>query len=86
MLITAASRPLGAGGDVIVEAGRYAEELGYDTLWTGEAWGRDAVTVLTQVASHLRCGRSGLGSRISSAYLRAESEVVSRVGIEPTTY
>ena len=34
----------------------------------------------------LRCGCSGLGSRISSAYLRAESELVSRVGIEPTTY
>ncbi len=34
----------------------------------------------------LRCGRSGLGSRISSVCLRAESELVSRVGIEPTTY
>ena len=34
----------------------------------------------------LRRGRSGLGSRISSVCLRAESELVSRVGIEPTTY
>ena len=34
----------------------------------------------------LRCGRSGLGSRISSVCLHAESELVSRVGIEPTTY
>ena len=75
MLITAASRPLGAGGDVIVEAGRYAEELGYDTLWTGEAWARDAVTVLTQVACHT-CGavvRGWAHASVQSASMRSRN-------------
>ncbi|MFQ5880404.1 MAG: LLM class flavin-dependent oxidoreductase, partial [Dehalococcoidia bacterium] len=38
-----------------------AEELGYDSVWVGEAWGRDAVTALTEVAVHTHTIRLGFG-------------------------
>ena len=45
---------LGLGDDVrrsrVIEFAQRAEELGYDSLWVGEAWGRDLFTVLTHIA------------------------------------
>jgi len=35
-----------------IELAQRAEALGYDTLWVGEAWGRDAFTSLTNLACH----------------------------------
>ncbi|HEX9122876.1 MAG TPA: LLM class F420-dependent oxidoreductase [Actinomycetota bacterium] len=35
-----------------VELVREAERLGFDSVWTSEAWGSDAVTTLTWVAAH----------------------------------
>ena len=46
--------------EVIAVASR-ADELGYDTLWAGEAWGRDAFTVLTMIACHTSKIRVGTG-------------------------
>jgi coenzyme F420-dependent oxidoreductase len=36
--------------DALVEHARLAEDLGYDTAWLPETWGRDAVTTLTSIA------------------------------------
>jgi len=36
--------------DALVEQARLGEELGYDTAWLPETWGRDAVTTLTSIA------------------------------------
>lgn len=45
----------------LVDQARLIESLGYDSFWTGEAYGGDAVTALTWVAAHterLRIGSS----------------------------
>jgi len=49
----------GARLRVPVETIRLAEELGYDSLWTGEAYGSDALTPLAYVAALTRRIRLG---------------------------
>lgn len=41
---------------------REAERLGYDSVWTAEAWGSDAVTTLTWLGAHTE--RIGLGTAV----------------------
>ena len=41
---------LGMGGSNI-EAIQHAETLGYDSVWTAEAWGSDAITQATWILS-----------------------------------
>ena len=36
----------------LVSLAQQAERLGYEAIFTGEAWGRDAFTVLTMIACH----------------------------------
>ncbi len=43
--------PPGTNPLELVELAREAERLGYDSAWAAEAWGTDAVTVLTWVAA-----------------------------------
>ncbi|MFG3256231.1 LLM class F420-dependent oxidoreductase [Streptomyces sp. NPDC048172] len=45
-----------------VELVREAEDLGYHSVWTSEAWGSDAFTTLTWIAAHT--SRIGLGTAI----------------------
>ena len=45
-----------------VELVREAEDLGYDSVWTSEAWGSDAFTTLTWIAAHT--SRIRLGTAI----------------------
>ena len=40
---------------------REAERLGYDSVWTAEAWGSDAFTPLTWIAAHTSRIRLGTG-------------------------
>jgi F420-dependent oxidoreductase-like protein len=42
----------GAGGGDGVEIVKHAESLGYDSVWTAEAYGSDAVVPLTWVGAH----------------------------------
>lgn len=43
--------PPGASPHELVELGCQAEALGYDSVWVAEAWGSDAVTLLTWLAA-----------------------------------
>ena len=44
-----------------LELARLAEELGYDSVWTGEAWGSDAFTPLAWIGAHTRRIKLGTG-------------------------
>ena len=45
----------------LMSVAQQAERLGYDTLFTGESWGRDAFTVLTFLACHTQRLRLATG-------------------------
>ncbi|WP_370412413.1 LLM class F420-dependent oxidoreductase [Streptomyces fradiae] len=47
---------------------REAEELGYDSVWTAEAWGSDAFTALTWIAAHT--SRIRLGTAVAQMAAR----------------
>ncbi len=46
-----------------LELARTAEEFGYDSVWTAEAWGSDAFTPLTWIAAHTSRIRLGTARR-----------------------
>ena len=56
-------------GPHIIEVARRAEALGYDALWVGETWGRDAFSVLTRLAHHT--SRVKLGTSVISIFSRS---------------
>ena len=62
-----------AGGGMtppeIVECVRLAEELGYESAWVAEGHGGDQFSILTACA--LATSRIGLGTSISSVYVRS---------------
>lgn len=47
------------GADEQLHAARTAEALGYDSLWTAEAYGSDAATVLAWIAGHTKTIKLG---------------------------
>jgi F420-dependent oxidoreductase-like protein len=51
----------GATDDDLITVAKLADRLGYDTFFTGESWGRDALTILTAVACHTTNLRVGTG-------------------------
>ncbi|MER7112621.1 LLM class F420-dependent oxidoreductase [Streptomyces sp. NPDC000229] len=51
-----------------LELARKAERLGYDSVWTAEAWGSDAFTPLTWIAAHT--SRIRLGTAIAQMAAR----------------
>ncbi|MEV6108320.1 LLM class F420-dependent oxidoreductase [Streptomyces sp. NPDC051940] len=51
-----------------LDLARQAEDLGYDSVWTSEAWGSDAFTTLTWIAAHTR--RIRLGTAIAQMAAR----------------
>ena len=63
-------------GEIIALAKR-ADDLGYDTVWTGEAWGRDVFTVLTMIACHTRRLRVGTG--IATVFSRTPALIAQSI-------
>ncbi|WP_336364445.1 LLM class flavin-dependent oxidoreductase [Halalkalicoccus salilacus] len=72
------------------------EELGYDSIWTGELWGTDAFVQLTTIAAHT--DEVALGTAIANVFSRSPAalagaaasldEVASgpvRLGVGPST-
>lgn len=57
--------------DDIVGMAELAEEQGYDRSWIGESWGRDAVSLVTLMAS--ATDRIGVGTSILPVYTRTPS-------------
>lgn len=51
----------GRGVDVPVELIRRCEAMGYDSVWTAEAYGSDAITPLAFIAAHTQRIRLGTG-------------------------
>ncbi|MFI9117568.1 LLM class F420-dependent oxidoreductase [Streptomyces venezuelae] len=52
-----------------LDLAREAERLGYDSVWTAEAWGSDAFTALTWIAAHT--SRIRLGTAVAQMAARA---------------
>jgi F420-dependent oxidoreductase-like protein len=52
---------MGAQISIDIELIREAEELGYDSVWTAEAWGADAITPLAWIAAQTSRIRLGTG-------------------------
>jgi len=55
--------------DALVEQACLGEDLGYDTAWLPETWGRDAVTTLTSIAH--ATDTIDIGTSIMSVYSRS---------------
>lgn len=66
-----AATGIGYNGDTaeLIAFARRAEELGYESLWSGENWGRDNVTMLSYVAAHTE--RIGVGTSIMNVFSRS---------------
>lgn len=52
-----------------IEFAKMAEDLGYDSIWVAEAWGRDAFTLLSEIAVHTK--RIKLGTCIVNIFSRS---------------
>ncbi|MFJ2782974.1 MULTISPECIES: LLM class F420-dependent oxidoreductase [unclassified Streptomyces] len=52
-----------------LDLAREAEQLGYDSVWTAEAWGSDAFTALTWIAAHT--SRIRLGTAVAQMAARS---------------
>lgn len=61
----------------VIEFARRAEELGYDSLWAGESWGRDLFTVLTQIACHT--SRIQLATGIVNVFSRTPALIAQSI-------
>jgi alkanesulfonate monooxygenase SsuD/methylene tetrahydromethanopterin reductase-like flavin-dependent oxidoreductase (luciferase family) len=70
---------IGSAGDraEVVETGRLVESLGYGGLWIPEAVGRDAFSVLTEIA--LSTSRMELGTGIINPFSRTPSAIAQSV-------
>ena len=49
----------------IIGIAQEAESLGYDSIWTAEAWGSDVFTPLSWIGAHTKKIRNGYSSAIS---------------------
>ena len=67
----------GTSDDEVVSIAKLAEELGYSTFFTGEAWGRDAFTVLTMIGCHTTSMKLGTG--IVSVFSRTPALIAQSI-------
>ena len=74
--LTFSSRDNNDDTDLIAVA-QAADRLGYHSFWTGESWGRDALTVLTMLACHTE--RIGLGTGIVTVYSRTPGLIAQSI-------
>ena len=58
----------------VVDFARRVEELGYESIWAGEAWGRDVFTILTEIACNT--SKLGLATGIVNVFSRSPTPVL----------
>ena len=63
--------------DEIIEFGKLSEDLGYDSIWVPELWGRDAFTILSVIA--LNTKKIKLGTGIVSVYSRSPAIIAQTI-------
>lgn len=61
----------------LIETARLAEELGYDSLWVPEMWGKDAFSILGFLAVHTK--KIKLGTGIISVFSRTPAIIAQTV-------
>ncbi|MBI2872019.1 MAG: LLM class flavin-dependent oxidoreductase [Chloroflexi bacterium] len=61
----------------MVEMVRLAEEKGYESAWTGESWGREALTMLTMFACNTE--RIKLGTGIVNVFSRTPGTIAQGI-------
>ena len=61
----------------IINFGKLAENLGYDSIWVPEMWGRDAFTILSLLAANTR--KVKLGTGIISVYSRTPAVIAQTI-------
>jgi F420-dependent oxidoreductase-like protein len=66
-----------AGWDQVVEKVKMADQLGYDSVWLGEAWGYDVFTSLADLARVT--GRIKLGTGIVNVFSRSPGVIASSI-------
>ena len=66
------------GVDVPIERIRRCEELGYDSVWTAEAYGSDAITPLAFIAAHTK--RIRLGTAVMQVAARSPAMAAMQLG------
>ena len=68
----------GRGVDVPIERIRRCEDLGYDSVWTAEAYGSDAITPLAYIAAHTQ--RIRLGTAVIQVAARSPAMTAMQLG------
>jgi F420-dependent oxidoreductase-like protein len=68
----------GRGVDMPIERIRRCEALGYDSVWTAEAYGSDAITPLAFVAAHTK--RIRLGTAVMQLAARSPAMAAMQLG------
>jgi F420-dependent oxidoreductase-like protein len=68
----------GRGVDVPIERICRCEALGYDSVWTAEAYGSDAITPLAYIAAH--CRRIRLGTGVMQVAARSPAMAAMQLG------
>jgi F420-dependent oxidoreductase-like protein len=61
MKLAMAAGAVGATINIDIDFIRHAEDLGYDSVWTAEAWGADAITPLAWIAAQTSKIKLGTG-------------------------
>jgi len=61
----------------VIDFARRVEELGYESIWAGEAWGRDVFTILTEIAC--KTSKLGLATGIVNVFSRSPTLVAQSI-------
>ncbi|MBF8302799.1 MAG: 5,10-methylenetetrahydromethanopterin reductase, partial [Candidatus Dadabacteria bacterium] len=61
----------------LIEIARLAEELGYNSIWVPEMWGRDAFSLLTLLALNTKTVKLGTG--IVSVFSRTPAVIAQTI-------
>ena len=76
MKLAMAAGGMGPQVQIDIERIKQAESLGYDSVWTAEAWGADAITPLAWIAG--QTSKIKLGTAIMQMPARTPAAAIRR--------